>query len=86
MPRSIRARSLTPAGPSRRICGLASDDGLRFGAPAPLFGIVRLDAGGGTSIYDVFPDGERFVVAEAVSAQSEAKLTVALNWMNDLRK
>jgi len=63
-----------------------SDDGLRFGAPAPLFGIARVAAGWETSIYDVFPDGQRFVVAEAVSAQSEAKLTVALNWMNDLPK
>ncbi len=48
--------------------------------------ITRLSAAAGTSAYDVCPDGQRFVLAEPVSAQSDVKLTVALNWMAGLKK
>ena len=68
-----------------------TEGGLRFGTATPLFGLgtVRESAASVTglgSTYDVFPDGQRFVLAEPVSAQSDVKLTVALNWMNDLKK
>jgi hypothetical protein len=68
-----------------------NDHGLGFGSPARLFSLQESVASSGSAtgvgnVYDVWPDGQRFVVAEPVSAQSDVKLTVALNWMNDLKK
>jgi eukaryotic-like serine/threonine-protein kinase len=64
-------------------------DGLRFGAPVALFEAGLAPELGTSNIgtsFDVFADGQRFVVVSPRAVAAGSTLTVALNWMADLEK
>jgi len=71
----------------------ATGSELRVGVPAKLFDHpFRRDTGGaqgGMANYDIAPDGKRFVMIEepkAVNAPVTAKLTVVVNWLNEVKR
>ena len=66
---------------------IGTGDVLAVGKPSPLFvfpSSVNSTTGPGGAL-DVFPDGQRFVVVAPRSDVSATSLTVAVNWMTELR-
>src|SRR5262249_7541181 len=55
---------------------------LEVGAVRALFGIRR---GGPGYVYDVTPDGQRFVINTAVEQKESAPITLVVNWTADLK-
>ena len=68
--------------------GVTHGSGLSFGKPVNLFdlalGDVSVVAGAG-SPFDVSADGQRFIIV-AVRTGGAVSLTVAVNWMAELKK
>jgi Tol biopolymer transport system component len=63
--------------------------GLSFDKPTVLFDAsTDMDAGGaltGASPFDVSADGQRFIIVAPRGGTSTVSLTVAVNWMADLK-
>ena len=57
---------------------------LKVGQVQPLFQIDIAWRRG--SVYDVFPDGERFLVNARPAAQSNSQVVLVLNWAEELKK
>jgi len=55
---------------------------LEVGAVRALFEIRR---GGPGYVYDVTPDGQRFLVNSAVEQKESAPITLVINWTADLK-
>ena len=64
--------------------------GLSFDTPTPLFDVstesVAAEAVAGGSPFDVSADGQRFIIVAPRGGTSTVSLTVAVNWMADLKK
>jgi hypothetical protein len=62
---------------------------LKPGVPARLFGIPASAAARFVRrniIYDVTPDGQRFLINVPAEEPSSSRITVVLNWMSTLNK
>jgi hypothetical protein len=70
---------------NRTVMSVSLDSGwpFRAGLPTPLFSVgarASGDAPSGTMLYDVSPDGQRFVVALPAGPPASSRVTVVLNW------
>jgi Tol biopolymer transport system component len=73
-------------GPGERIMTAvvnARGDTFQVGPTQPLFEIRPQRPG---NVFDVMPDGQRFLVNTAAQVQSAAPLTLVVNWPADLKK
>jgi hypothetical protein len=60
---------------------------LTVGAPRVLFQDASyVPSLVGNAEYDVFPDGERFVIVQGTEPRTEPKVVLVLNWMEDLKR
>jgi hypothetical protein len=58
---------------------------LEIGGVRPLFGGLSNNGGTGT-LYDVFPDGQRFLVSMPKEQAAPVPLTLVRNWIAGLEK
>ncbi len=73
-------------GPGERIMAAAVSargDTFQVGRTQPLFEILPQRPG---NIFDVTPDGQRFLVNTATRAQTSAPMTLVVNWPAELKK
>jgi hypothetical protein len=63
---------------------VTTDPDVRIGTPVRLF--TRAPSGGSAppSLFDVSPDGKRFLIYEPVGDPTEQGIVVVQHWFNDL--
>jgi eukaryotic-like serine/threonine-protein kinase len=59
--------------------------GFAVGQPKVLFSAVPYVLGGNVGVYDVAPDGRRFVMVRPATGVGESELVVVQNWFEELR-
>jgi serine/threonine-protein kinase len=59
--------------------------GFAVGEPKVLFSAAPFDVGGGFQLYDVTPDGRRFVMVRGTAATAETELVLVQNWFEELK-
>jgi hypothetical protein len=59
--------------------------GFAVGEPKVLFPAAPFDVGGGFQLYDVTPDGKRFVMVRGTAATAETELVLVQNWFEELK-
>jgi serine/threonine-protein kinase len=59
--------------------------GFSVGEPKVLFSAAPYTVGGSYQLYDVAPDGQRFVMVRGVAAAAETELVLVQNWFEELR-
>jgi Tol biopolymer transport system component len=59
--------------------------GFSVGEPRALFPASGYNLGGNVQVYDVTPDGRRFVMVRSLSGDGETELVLVQNWFEELR-
>ncbi|HEX2635998.1 MAG TPA: protein kinase [Gemmatimonadales bacterium] len=59
--------------------------GFAVGQPKVLFSASPFVIGGNAGVYDVSPDGQRFVMVRPATVAGESELVVVQNWFEELR-
>jgi serine/threonine-protein kinase len=64
---------------------IAPGPGFSVGQPKVLFSASPFVIGGNAGVYDVSPDGQRFVMVRPATGAGESELVVVQNWFEELR-
>ena len=56
------------------------------GEPRALFSVSQFTVGGNAGVFDVSPDGKRFVMVRPVAGLGETELVVVQNWFEELKQ
>jgi serine/threonine-protein kinase len=70
------------------MAGVALRPGPTFtaGEPRALFSVSQFTVGGNAGVFDVSPDGKRFVMVRPVAGLGETELVVVQNWFEELKR
>jgi serine/threonine-protein kinase len=59
--------------------------GFSAGEPRPLFSVSQYTVGGNAGVFDVSPDGKRFVLVRPAGGLGDTELVVVQNWFQELK-
>ncbi|HKT61076.1 MAG TPA: protein kinase, partial [Gemmatimonadales bacterium] len=65
---------------------IASGPTFGAGEPRVLFSVGNYTVGGNAGVYDISPDGKRFLMVRPVAGIGETELVVVQNWFEELRQ
>jgi Tol biopolymer transport system component len=65
---------------------VAAGPAFNAGEPRVLFSVSNYTVGGNAGVYDVSPDGKRFLMIRPLAGLGETELVVVQNWFEELKQ